>query len=82
MANLKIISKTAEFGIIRQDPTNAAATAFKALGNDASVSWNDPGVPATNFRRVAYDDGSVIFDPGITLDQYISTGQSGIHMED
>ena len=82
MANLKILSKTAQYGIIRQDPSNVAATAFKAAGNVAGTSWNDPGVPGTNFRQVAYDVGSVIFDPAITLDQYQSTAQNGIHMED
>ena len=48
MANLKILSKTVEYGIIKQDETDGIATAFKALGNDANKSWNDPGVAATN----------------------------------
>ena len=88
MANLKIISKTSEFGIIRQNPaieggsgqsiTNAA---FMAQGLLA-VSWNDPGIETTNYRRIAYNDGSVAFDPVSTTDQYISTGQSGLHDED
>ncbi len=81
MANVKILSKTVEYGVIRQDPSNAIADAFKALGNDASKSWNDPGVPATNFRRVAYDAGTVVFDPMVTIGQYESTGQKGLHDE-
>ena len=81
MANLKILSKTAQYTIIRQDPSNSAATAFKALGNDSAKSWNDPGVAATNFRQVQYDTGSVVFDANPTIDRYISTAQNGIHDE-
>ena len=62
MANIKILSKTIEYGIIIQNETSGAATAFIANGN-TSVSWNDPAVPATNFRRVAYNAGSVVVDP-------------------
>ena len=85
MANLKIISKTSEFGIIRQNPSNTGSSGndglFKAQGT-LSVSWNDPGIATTGYRRVAYNDGSVTFDPASTTDMYISTGQSGIHEED
>ena len=77
----KILSKTAEYGIIRQDPANAAADGFKAAGNDASKSWNDPGVAGTNYRRVPYNKDSVVFDPGVTIDQYQSSGQNGLHHE-
>ena len=62
MADVKILSKTVEYGILMQDKADAAATAYKALGNDAGTNWADPAVPASNFRRVAYDAGSVIFD--------------------
>ncbi|KKL19650.1 hypothetical protein LCGC14_2463330, partial [marine sediment metagenome] len=81
MANLKILSKTVEYGIIKQDEADTAATAFKALGLDATKSWNDPGVAATNYRQVRYDTGSVVFDANPTIDRYISTAQNGIHDE-
>ena len=88
MANLKIISKTSEFGIIRQNPAIEGASgqsqtnaAFMAQGL-LSVNWNDPGIGTTDYRRIAYNDGSVTFDPASTTDMYISTGQSGIHEED
>ena len=88
MANLKLISKTSEFGIIRQNPAieggsgqSTSNAAFMAQGL-LDKSWNDPGIGTTNYRRILYNDGSVVFDPGVTTDQYISTGQNGIHDED
>jgi len=81
MANLKILSKTAQYGILRQDPSDAAATAFKAAGLDSAKSWNDPGVASANFRQVQYDLGSVVFDANPTTDQYQSTAQNGLHEE-
>jgi len=81
MANLKIISKTAQYGILRQDPSDAAATAFKALGNDSAKSWNDPAVASSNYRQIQYDKDSVVFDANPTTDMYQSTGQNGIHDE-
>ena len=81
MADVKILSKTVEYGILMQDKTDGIATAWKALGNDANTNWADPAVPASNFRRIAYDAGSVVFDSAPVIDQLESTGQNGLHDE-
>ncbi|KKK83286.1 hypothetical protein LCGC14_2794920 [marine sediment metagenome] len=80
MANTRILSKTAEYGIIRQPGTNGAATAFHC-GGGTTAGWGNYPVAATNFRRVQYNKDSVLFDPAITIDQYESSGQNGIHDE-
>ena len=80
MANLKILSKTAEYGILLQDEGATGATAWKAAGT-IGTSWADPALATANFRRVAYDAGSVTFDSNVTLDQYESSGQNGLHEE-
>ncbi len=82
MANVKILSKTVQYGLILQADDAGSATAFRANGTDAATNWHDPGVAATDYRQVQYDLGSVVFDPAVTIDQYQSTAQNGIHMED
>ena len=80
MANARILSKSAEYGIIRQPVTTGAATAYHCGGGN-DESWDNYPTATTNFRRVAYNADSVLFDPGITIDQYESSGQFGIHDE-
>ena len=80
MANTRILSKKAEYGIIRQPGTNGAATAFHC-GGGTTAGWGNYPVVATNFRRVQYNKDSVLFDPAVTIDQYESSAQNGIHDE-
>ena len=83
MANTRILSKSAEYGIIRQGDTSVstgAETAFKAAAG-TTASWTNPAVAGTNYRKVWYNKDSVIFDPAVTIDQYDVSGQNGIHDE-
>ncbi|MGB2876406.1 MAG: hypothetical protein WBB97_00005, partial [Dehalococcoidales bacterium] len=80
MANARILSKSAEYGIIRQPVTTGDATPYHCGGGN-DESWDNAPTNATNYRRVAYNADSVLFDPGITIDQYESSGQNGIHDE-
>jgi hypothetical protein len=80
MANTRTLSKTQEFGIIRQPGTNGAATAFHC-GGGTTAGWGNYPVAGTNYRRVQYNKDSVSFDPMVTIDQYESTGQNGLHDE-
>ena len=80
MANTRILSKGAEYGIIRQPGSNGAATAFHC-GGGTTAGWGNYPVVATDYRRVQYNKDSVLFDPAITIDQYESSGQNGIHDE-
>ena len=80
MANARTLSKSAELGIIRQPIASGAATGFHC-GGGQSTSWANFPVVGTDYRRVQYNADSVLFDPGITIDQYESTGQFGIHSE-
>lgn len=80
MANARILSKSAEYGIIRQAETSNQAHAYHA-GGATTAAWTNLPTAATNYRRVQYNADSVLFDPGITIDQYESSGQNGIHDE-
>ena len=80
MANTRILSKSAEYGIIRQPGTAEGANAFHCGGGQTS-GWLNIPTAATNFRRVQYNKDSVIFDPMVTIEQYESSGQNGIHDE-
>jgi hypothetical protein len=76
----KRASKQIKYGIIRQNPASAAATAFMAIGN-TSNQWTNPGLAATNYRTVYYTAGVPIPDPGVTVDEYNVTSQLGLNKE-
>ena len=80
MANTRVLSKSAEYGIIRQPITSGAATAFHC-GGGQDTSWLNYPVASTNYRKVWYNADSVLFDPAVTIDQYEVSGQNGIHDE-
>ena len=76
----KIHAKTENFGIIRQNPASAAATAFLAIGS-TSNQWTNPGLPATDYRTIFLTPGSVVPDPNVQVDEYNLTSQLGLHKE-
>ena len=77
----KIHAKTENFGIIRQQTANSAATAFLAAGNATANQWTAPGLAATNYRTIFLTPGSVVPDPNVQVDEYNLTSQLGLHKE-
>lgn len=77
---IKRASKQIKYGIIRQNPDSAAATAFMAIGNTFN-QFTNPGLAATNYRTVYYTAGVPIPDPGVTVDEYNVTSQLGLNKE-
>ena len=80
MANVRTLSKSAEYGIIRQPHTANSATAYHC-GGATTAGWTNVPTNATAYRRVQYNADSVVFDSAVTIDQYESSGQNGIHDE-
>lgn len=76
----KIPAKQVRYGLIRQNPASAAATAFMAIGNTAN-QWTNPGLAATNYRTVLYTKGVPIQDPGVTISDMGLTSQKGLNAE-
>jgi hypothetical protein len=76
----KIHSKTVNYGIIRQNPASAAATAFLAIGSTAN-QWTNPGLAATNYRTFYITPGSMIPDPNVQVEDLNYTSQLGLHKE-
>lgn len=76
----KIKAKNVNYGIIRQNPANAAAGLFTALGS-TSNQWTNPGLAATNYRTWYVDPGSVTPDPNVQVDDLNQTSQLGLNKE-
>lgn len=76
----KVLGKQSRVGILRQQRTTGAATAFAAIAS-TDYQWTNPGVAASNYRSVYYNSGSVIPNPDVNVDQYNITSQNGIHTE-
>lgn len=77
---VKRASKQIKYGIIRQNPSNAAATAYLAIGNTAN-QWTNPGLAATNYRTVYYNKGVPVPDPAVTISDYGLSSQLGLNKE-
>lgn len=76
----KIHSKTVNYGIIRQNPTSAAAGAFVNLGGTTN-QWTNPSTATTNFRNFYITPGSMIPDPNVVVDDLNYTSQLGLGKE-
>ena len=76
----KIKSKNVNYGIIRQNPSSAAAGLFVALGS-TSNQWTNPGLAATNYRTMYLDPSSVTPDPNVVVDDLNQTSQLGLNRE-
>ncbi len=77
---IKIAGKTGQYGIIKHNTSNSAATAFKAIGSTAN-QWTNPVLAATNFRRLLLTALTPKIDPGVTVDEYNTTSQLGLNKE-
>jgi len=77
---VKMLGKQANYGIIRHNTSNSAATAFKAIGS-TNNQWTNPVLAATNFRKLLLTALTPTIDPGVTVDNYNLTSQYGANHE-
>jgi len=51
------------------------------FGVNVQSNWATPATNTSNYKVIAYNAGSVIFDPDVRVELFNTSGQSGVHKE-